>query len=112
MLLLTREPCQEPDPVVKSTQEDAHEFLRMLLEAAERDILWGLRGPKPLSGGLVSMPLLSARPPPCNAVQPVGYQGLILGSKSGSSVRPSTKNGLRAGICPLLSHLTVCWCSL
>lgn len=33
-------------------QEDAHEFLRMLLDAAERDALHSLRGPKPLKGRL------------------------------------------------------------
>ena len=34
-------------------QEDAHEFLRMLLDAAERDELHTLRGPKPVQGRMV-----------------------------------------------------------
>ena len=38
----------------------------MLLEAAERDILWGLRGPKPLTDGLV--PLLLPRSPVAGVV--------------------------------------------
>lgn len=37
-------------------QEDAHEFLRMLLDAAERDELHTLRGPKAIAGRMVAAP--------------------------------------------------------
>ncbi len=44
-------------------QEDAHEFLWMLLDAAERDEVHTLRGPKPVEGRIIVRCVHPAAPP-------------------------------------------------